>query len=136
LARDALPGFVIRDSLLVDNGISGFRVDGNAEGPHTILFSALTGNGAGGLVPLEDDALMDVNSFTSPAPIFLNTTDPTNPLYFQLDPSTSTDISLGASDGSFMGARGVAGDFDADADVTGFDFLSNEDLAQPTMPTT
>jgi len=57
-------------------------------------------------------------------PVFVDDTDPTNPLYYFLDPATSTLISLGASDGSFIGARGVAGDFDADADVTGFDFLN------------
>jgi len=119
LDQDALPNVVIQDTLVINNDDGGFRVTGATS--QAIEFSALSGNtGSGDLV---DAATLGTGSITGTAPVFVST-DPTNPLYLYLDPSTSTLISLGASDGSFIGARGVAGDFDADADITGFDFLA------------
>ncbi|NOY42368.1 MAG: right-handed parallel beta-helix repeat-containing protein [Planctomycetes bacterium] len=117
----ALPFFEIKDSLVVNNSSGGFRVVAGS-GTQTIEYSAFSGNtGSGALVGA---AAFGTGTITGTAPVFVNTSDPTNPLYFYLDPSTSTLISLGDSDGSFIGARGVAGDFDADADITGFDFLA------------
>ncbi len=124
--RGALPGVVVRDSLLIDNTNFGFQViGGDGTTIQSIEHSAFSGNGS----TTNGQTLLDTGSFIGTAmagtvPIFVNTTDPTDPLYYALDPSTSTLISLGASDGSFMGARGVAGDFDADAGIDGFDFLT------------
>jgi len=131
LDSEALPNVVIRDTLVVNNDDGGFRVTGATS--QAIEYSALTGNGAGGVMNFVNSATPGTGTITNDgalgtpmvsAPVFLNTTDPTDPLYFVLDPSTSTLISLGDSDGSFIGARGVAGDFDADAGIDGFDFLA------------
>jgi len=119
-AGGALPSFEIKDSLVVNNANGGLQVVAGA-GTQTIEYSALSGNGGGG--DLVGAAALGTGSFTGTAPVFVSV-DPTNPLFGYLDPSTSTLISLGDSDGSFIGARGVAGDFDADADITGFDFLA------------
>jgi len=133
LHRDAFPGLEIKDALVVNNGDGGIRVTAG-NGPFSIAYSAFAGHPVGGgyghfahiAMPgtgtITDDGALDTPIV--PAPVFLNTTDPTSPLYFALDPSTSTLISLGDSDGSFIGARGVAGDFDGDANITGFDFLA------------
>jgi len=78
-------------------------------------------------------AAAGTGTITGTAPVFVSADindpthalfDPRSPLFYALDPSTSTLISLGDSDGSFIGARGVAGDFDADAGIDGFDFLA------------
>jgi len=130
-AVGAIPGFTIKDSIVAENGDGGFEVD-TGNGDQEISYSALTNNSAAGNFlgvnaqagtgTITDDGALGTPTVS--APVFVNTTDPTNPLYFYLDPSTSTDISLGDSDGSFIGARGVAGDFDADAGIDGFDFLA------------
>ncbi len=124
--KDAIAGVVLLDNIVVNNGGIGLR---NVTGVGTVTMtnSAFSGNGAdissGATIP---GAVTNV-------PIFVDNTDPTNPLYYYLDPSTSTLISLGASDGSFMGARGVAGDFDADAGIDGFDFLSWQQGESPNQ---
>jgi len=113
----AIAGLTLLDNIVIDNG--GFGIN-NLIGVGTVTMtnSAISGNGtdlsAGASAP---GAVTNV-------PVFVDDTDPTNPLYYFLDPITSTLISLGDSDGSFIGARGVAGDFNADADITGFDFLA------------
>ncbi len=119
-AGGALPSFVIKDSLVVNNSSGGLRVGAGA-GTQMIEFTATSGNGGGG--DFVGAAAAGTGTITGTAPIFVNTTDPTDPLFYALDPSTSTLISLGASDGCFIGARGVAGDFNADADISGADFL-------------
>jgi len=118
----------VRDSLVVNNALQGFRVRrDDLPGTQTIEFSGVTGNVSG---PLQGSlAILGDESFTAPAPDFVLDfvfdmdgnliSDINDPLFGFLSPSTSTDITLGSSDGSFIGARGVAGDFNADADITG-----------------
>jgi len=128
--KGALPGFEIRNNLLIGQADDGINVTGgDGSTLQTISYSVSSGNadndfqgqyalGAGIVTPVPPITLATLDT------IFVNTTDITSPLYFALDPSVSTDISLGDSDGSFIGARGVAGDFDADAGIDGFDFLA------------
>jgi len=114
-AEGAIPGVTLLDNIVINNGAFGLNNAGT--GSVVSTNSAFSGNGT---------TTSAGASFTgtTEVPIFVNMADPTNPLYYFLDPATSTLISLGASDGSFIGARGVAGDFNADADITGFDFLA------------
>jgi len=115
----AIVGVSLLDNIVIDNGLFGINNLINV-GTVTMTNSAISGNGtdlsAGASAP---GVVTEVPVF-----VFVDDTDPTNPLYYFLDPTTSTLISLGDSDGSFIGARGVAGDFNADADITGFDFLA------------
>ncbi len=134
MIKGALHDWTIKDSLVVDNTREGFFVTGgDGTTPHAIEHSALFGNGAGnGADDLVGQATLGTGSRTDTAPVFVST-DPDHPLFMFLDPSTSTDISLGASDGSFMGARGVAGDFDADANINGSDFLAWQRGESPNL---
>jgi len=99
-AGGALPNFVIKDSLVLNNDDGGLRVVTGA-GTQTIEYSAFSGNGD---PPSPSDdfvgaAAAGTGTITGTAPIFVNTTDPTSPLYYALDPSTSKLISLGKKNG-------------------------------------
>jgi len=121
IQKAAVPNLVIRDNLFVNDGFSVIDVDAAGEisaTSQTISYSAFEGGGLSGA------AVDGTGNVFGIAPGLFVSTDPNNPLFGYLNPSTSTLISLGDSDGSFIGARGVAGDFDADADITGFDFLA------------
>jgi len=115
----------IRDSLLINQGDDGFDVD-SGPGTQTIEYSAFFGNAD---TNLRGDVLFGTGTFDvngTPPDIFVNTTDPTDPLYFYLKPGTSTIFTEGASDGGFIGARGVAGEVGASLSA------SVSDVPEPT----
>lgn len=119
-----LSGLVIKDSLLVDNSDVGFKgVDGQwpSDPKQSIDYSVLSGNSGGNL---DGWVELGTGSSTSETPIFYST-DINSPYYMYLDPSSPSLITSGDSDGEPMGARPVflAGDFDGDLDIDGFDFL-------------
>jgi len=130
--RGALTSLVIKDNLFVNQGGAGVSVIGgdgttlqtitNSAFSDTVSPNNFAGQAVGGtgIVTTETpdfalDFVLDMGG---------NLINVNDPLFGFLDPSTSTLISLGDSDGSFIGARGVAGDFDADAGIDGFDFLA------------
>jgi hypothetical protein len=105
-----LPGVTIKDSLFIGNHDSG--VDGapitldlllNGPSRNSIDYSGFWAN---------DEATVSGWSKTGPGsltnvqPLFYST-DATNPYFMFLDPSVSSQIALGASDGGYMGARPV-----------------------------
>ncbi len=101
-----VPGLTIRNSLVIDNTGLGFS---GAQPPtiganQSIDFSAFSGNTTGVVSGLAE---LGPGSITGTAPVFVST-DPNDPEFMYLDPSTSALITAGASDGGFMGARPVS----------------------------
>jgi len=142
--RGALPNFVIKDSLVLDNSSGGLRVVAGA-GTQTVENSAFSGNGGGGnfvgaVAPLGIDTLTDdgANGTTMVSVTvndFVNTDDPTSPQFYALKPGTSTLITQGDSDGSFIGARGVftglLGDYNNNGIVDAADYTVWRDGNSP-----
>jgi len=102
-----LPNWTIQDSFFINQGDDGADVD-RGPGTQTIEYSAFFGNAD---TNLRGDVRFGTGTFAiggTPPDIFVNTTDPTDPLFYALKPGTSTIFTEGASDGGFIGARGVA----------------------------
>ena len=116
LLKGGLPGWTIKDSLIVDNFGAGFSVGRDCHSPpmtydctsvQAIEHSAFWGN-LGGV--LDGQALLGTGSITDKQPIFVAefvSTDLNHPHFMYLDSSTPLAITRGASDGSYMGARPV-----------------------------
>jgi hypothetical protein len=116
LLKGGLPGWTIKDSLIVDNFGAGFSVGRDCHSPpmtydctsvQAIEHSAFWGN-LGGV--LDGQALLGTGSITDKQPIFVAefvSTDLHHPHFMYLDPGTPLEITQGASDGSYMGARPV-----------------------------
>jgi hypothetical protein len=128
MAEESLPGWTIKDSLIIDNFGAGFSVltdcqVANCSTPFAIEYSALFGNLLGAL---EGTAALGTGSITTAEPDFVAqfvSTDLHHPYFMYLEPTTPTAIRQGASDGKFMGARPVlwTGDMDGDGLVTNAD---------------
>ena len=104
-----IPGLTIKNSLIVGNTDSGFEGVATATGQATgqprnrIAYSVLCGNVAGST---SGWVACGTGTLTSPAPEFCST-DINDPYYMYLDPSCSSLITQGASDGGHIGARPV-----------------------------
>jgi len=101
-----LPEWEIRDSFIINQRDDGFDVD-RGRGTQTIEYSAFFGNRD---TNLRGDAAFGTGTFAvgGEAPdIFINTTDISDPLYFALRPDAPSIFTEGASDGGFIGARGI-----------------------------
>ena len=130
MSEGAIPGVTIKDSLIVENFADGFNVgfDCTISIPacavtHDIEYSAFWDN-AGSAI--SGNAVLGTGSITNQEPSFVKSfvsTDLNDPYFMYLEPSTSTAITQGASDGSYMGARPVlySGDMDGDGLVTSDD---------------
>ena len=129
---DSIPGIDITDSLIINSAAGTGIFVANAFDPAVVVeYTAFSGNASGPVNPVagtpgDPGVFLGTGTLSGTAPVFINTSDPTHPFYYYLDPSTSALITGGASDGSYMGARPVA-NFDADFDgsglVDGNDFL-------------
>ncbi len=75
MQKDGLPGFKIKDSLVINNGNSGFSVTGATA--KTIEYSAFSGNGGSGAT--DGVASLGTGSITGTAPIFVSTDPRTLP---------------------------------------------------------
>jgi hypothetical protein len=130
MVEGALPGWTVKDSLIVDNFGVGFDVGRDCNSQlfdctpvFEIEHSALGGN-LGGAVAGE--ARLGTGSITNQEPHFVAefvSTDLNHPYFMYLEPDTHAAITTGASDGSYMGARPVlwTGDMNGDELVTSAD---------------
>jgi hypothetical protein len=103
------PGLTIKDLLIASNSDVGLRscstTDGEASGlaPNAIAYSDLWGNSGGST---SGWVTRGAGVLTRTQPHFFST-DVSSPYYMYLDLSTSSLILHGASDGGYMGARGL-----------------------------
>jgi hypothetical protein len=130
MLEGALPSTTIKDSLIIDNFRAGFSVGSDCNAQvydcaviHEIEHSAFWGNVEG---VLDGEAGLGTGSITGAQPNFVSqfvSTDLHHPYFMYLEPDTPTAITLGASDGGYMGARPVlwTGDMDGDGSVTNDD---------------
>ena len=130
MLEGALPGWSIRDTLVVENFEEGFFVGGDCnpaetdcDAQHEIDYSAFWGNrgGAFGGTAGPGDGII-----TNREPVFVSNFVSTNlddPYFMYLEPSAPAAIARGASDGRHIGARPVlySGDMDGDGGVTADD---------------
>lgn len=105
-----LAGVSIKNAIIVDNDLYGFRVDNvSPESFPTfsvpISYSALRGNNSGAL---NGNATLGTGSITNlnARPVFV-ANDPDDAYYLYLHPDTPTAIKQGADNGAYMGARPV-----------------------------
>ena len=101
---ETLPGWTIKDSLFVNNSRQGFWVNNDSGPTIDIEYSAFWNNEWGAV---GGTANLGTGSITAVQPIFAST-DINDPLFMYLDPSTSLAIVKGASDGGYIGARGLS----------------------------
>ncbi len=121
MGLENLPGWTIKDSLFVNNDEYGFQVYVPGPTNQNIEYNALWGNTLG---PINGPVTLGTGSITGVQPVFAST-NLHDPLFMRLDPSTSLAIVFGASDGEYIGARGLSillGDFDGDGHVDEADF--------------
>ena len=103
-----LSGWIITDSLIVNNQGDGFSVWGNPSVPtptfevKNTAFWGNTGDAVGG-----GGGALGVGSVTDMKPVFIST-DGSHPNFMHLDPANARTITHGAMDGGFMGARPVS----------------------------
>lgn len=107
--RETLPGLTIKDSLIVQNGRFGnygYLKTGSTK--NSVDYSAILNNGSGAFHS-NGNMILGTGSLTSLSGPLFYSIDPNSPDFMYLDPGVSNAIALGASDGSYMGARPVYG---------------------------
>ena len=100
-SHEYMAGLTVKDCLLVSNKAAGFRVDTTYNSQRdTITYSGFYGNTSGSS---NGYTTRGTGCITTTNPKFY-TTDISSPYCMYLDPSCSTLITKGASDGGYMGA--------------------------------
>ncbi|MCC6423333.1 MAG: right-handed parallel beta-helix repeat-containing protein [Phycisphaerales bacterium] len=106
--RETLPGLTIKDSLIVSNTRYGAYAWATTPGTtvNYLDYTAILSNGSGALHWNNKMQFGPGGVSGLSGPLFYST-DPNSPYFLYLDPNVANSIALGASDGSFIGARPV-----------------------------
>lgn len=107
LGTQQVPGVTITDSLFVSNDGYGLEIE-NGPVQQSVQHSAIYDNGSWFSGGATRNIALGPGTLTNVQPQFYST-NPNSPYYMYLDPSISTLISQGASNGGYMGARPVYG---------------------------